>query len=248
MRQVTASRLALAFQCTYPWTSGHEWAEQPSASSRLGNAVHALAERATKGQPADPTGVSLEFSLQPAQHRRLTEIFSHWERWSREALGRTTHAELAFAVDPETGSVSLLEQRHHRDYAAAPSGAFCGTADVVNVSSAGHTVLDYKTGVWVEHPADSWQMRFLALAASRHYGVPRIRAEIVRLTTDGVHVIPYDFDALELAVVDSELHELHLRLKMADGPNPSVSACRFCPIRHTCKANVFAEPKDSTHA
>ena len=244
MRQVTASKLSLALACQHPWTSGVEWKETTSTSGRLGNAIHAMAERWVRDGAANVDGVALEFSLQPAQIKRLEQTFTQLRGWLATHDTSTWMVERPFAFNPATGVARVLPGKSHRDYSAATEDEICGTADVVDFGD--HLVVrDYKSGVWVDHPSDSAQMRFLALAASRFLGRSHVTAEIVRTMPDGIHPIPHTFDVLDMAMVENELHDLHQRLRKPMGPTPSVAACRFCPIRHACPENLFAEKEQA---
>jgi len=235
---VTASKLGLAMACTHPWTGGLAWVESRGAQAHLGNAIHALAERHVRDGAADVDGAALEFSLQPAQVLKLRMMFQRWLQWAERHDTTTWRVEQAFAIDPVDGRARLLPSKHHRDYSALSEREIGGTADVVDVTAHGVMVADYKSGVWVDPPQDSAQMRALALAVSRAYGRPDVVARIVRVMPDGVRDIEHHFDALELAVIDDELHELYRRLQMPTGPTPG-QHCRFCPVRGTCAASQY---------
>lgn len=234
MHRVSASKLHLAMQCTHPWTSGIEWRDGQSASGRLGHAIHALAERQVRDGNADVDGVALEFSLQPSQVKRLRQMWERWRFWASFKRTARWVVEKAFAIDPTTGKARLLEGTHHRDYSSAAEHEIVGTADVVDPDSDVLTVADYKSGLWVEHPADSAQMRFLSLAAARVYGAERVCAKIVRVMPDGIVELAHQFDSLDLALIDDELHGLYWRLQMPVGPTPSAAACRYCPCAYAC--------------
>lgn len=239
-RLVTASSLHRAHACQHPWTSGLEWVDRQNASGRLGHAFHAAAERASLLEEVHIDGIALEFSLQPAQIRRLGAMFRAWEAWF--ATRRVDHGEWSFerkiAYDPVSETSRWLSSPSARDYSEARPNEVCGTADVIVYSGdepdRRATVSDYKTGVWVDHPRDSDQMRFLSLAVARLCGLSSVLAEIIRVTEEGVHVVAHRFHLGELTEIATEMVDLHYRMEMPVGANPGLEQCRFCPVGNSC--------------
>jgi len=112
--------------------------------------------------------------------------------------------------------------------------------------------LDYKTG-YSSQPAacDSWQLRFLALAGCRAYGLKRAVVALVYLRDD----LPPAFDRAEFTADDLARFEsklgaamravLEARWEVRAGRVPQTHRgewCTFCPALTTCPSHMAVLP------
>lgn len=169
--------------------------------------------------------------------------------------------ELPLALDPKTSEARPLERKagksQHRNYSAAPEGWVCGTADTVTVSKGMQRlsesspapdeviITDWKTGMMaVPHPERNLQLRFLALAACRSYGIERAVVQIAYIGTDGeVNVSSFEFDAGDLAEIEEQIRRINRRVNDARKKQLQLKVgahCRYCPALRFCPAQASA--------
>lgn len=170
----------------------------------------------------------------------------------------TFAAEVAFAMRLDEGTAAEVGRKIGRDYSGAIQRTLgrprhdleiVGTADVVAMAADAVVVLDHKRGhaLHVPRARDTWQLRILALMASRAYGVSRAVVGIIRVLPDGTP--RYDMaelDALDLDCIEHELGELATRIAVArkqvadwvvgfEPPTVTIgSHCRYCPAIDGC--------------
>lgn len=159
-------------------------------------------------------------------------------------------AELAFAYDPATDTARELGRGLSRRYAGhIRAGEIPGTADVVGLTEDAVVVLDWKTGRLArkERAADSYQLRFYALAAARAFKRSKAIVALVHIDEDGE---PWwdmaELDALDLDATAAEIRMLLARLDdeasaMALGETPRLvegSHCKYCPALPHCPAKA----------
>lgn len=157
-------------------------------------------------------------------------------------------AEVAFAYDPAKGTARMLGQNIDRAYSLAEPTEFMGTADVVCVGPGELFIGDYKTGMGFVTPArENWQLRFLALAASKVHNRTAVRVAIIRITEDGT---PFsdsvDFDAVDLDGIAEDLRVLGRKVGEAQElafldrapPVTTGAHCRYCKSLVYCPAQT----------
>lgn len=176
--------------------------------------------------------------------------------------------EVPFALDPETGEARPLFSDGHRDYSGAPEGWVCGTADVVAVAKGGAkglsglsespnggdggamaeegvVITDWKTGmIPVDHPEANLQLRFLALAATRAYGVQKATVQIAYIDNEGeIRVSAFEFGLRDLDEIAEQLRDIASRVEEARTESLALkvgSHCRYCPALRFCPAQASA--------
>lgn len=233
MRRLTASHLDLAAAC--PASHHLPWQKDTSEAAQNGTARHAFLERAVSG---DREG-ALELLREDLRGRMsrvdIEAILS--------SLPGPPLAEVALAYDPATDMARELATDGHRDYSLAKPNEIVGTVDLLAANESVGTVLDYKTGAaWVDGARDSLQIRFAAVALSRHAGVDVVNAAVAKIGEDGeTLLLKATFDEIDLAAGAHELAELQARVQ-SSGPDDTVLGphCRYCPARASCPAQAKA--------
>lgn len=248
MTRPTASALALAFRCQWPWTLDELPRSEPGPAARLGSAFHAIAEKVvrfgvTRNDPATPLAVkkvAAEYNLDAEQAARLAEMVNGWMNTIDPKT--VAECEVPFAYDPATDTARVLTSEGPRDYAASKAGEFVGTADVVIVKDGSVEVVDWKTGQreYVEPAATNRQVRFLALCAARVYAADRVTVTLSYVDEAGeVANDSHTFDEMDIAAIAAEMAEL--ASKLTKDAQPAVGAhCRYCPAVSLCPATQRA--------
>ena len=217
MKLATASALSRAIAC--PGSQSLPHFDTKSEWSGQGDAIHAyLADSAH------------DLSKVPEQYREACENID------LAALPKGEWAaEVAFAWDYETDTGRELGRNLKRDYPATKPSEYRGTADVVGVTRDEVVILDYKSG-YAKMPRENWQLRLLALAASRAYNRPSARVAIVR-TWSLEKFRPLVFDALDLAEFAAQLRAMPA---MWAGEPSFVQGdhCEHCPAFASCPAKL----------
>jgi len=158
--------------------------------------------------------------------------------------------EVAYYYDPATNTAGRLDSWGHRDYSAAPEGAYACTLDLVSLPTEDPTeamVLDWKTGeLDPGDAADNAQLRMGALCvALANPVVKSVTVILAWLRPGGPVVDEYEYSADELLRFASVLQGSHerMRLGLTDPcPGPHCSSL-WCPIRATCPATTAALAK-----
>lgn len=142
-------------------------------------------------------------------------------------------AEVAFGWDPatDTGRRYDITDRGYPD-----DGLVHGTADLVFTDGDDHVVhvWDFKTGRIAVSP-DTWQLKFLALAACRFSGATQARVSIMQLGFSGKwfqateEYGPWDLD--EFAATLQQLPARAATASFSPGDH-----CRYCPSIAYCPA------------
>ena len=237
----SASKLDLAYRCTFPWTGRVRWPPRTAfAAADFGTAVSRIAEAAVRDTAADLT----DLSFGESDRRRLGIIGGLLlEQLDLDNdVGR--EPEVAVAYDVAAGTARLLRSTGPRDYSDVRQGELVGTSDLERLTPAGRRVVrDWKTGRYMlgVRPADSGQLRFLGLAAARRHGVDEIDVEIAQVDEDGIRISHDTLDAFTLAGVADELRELWARIGAGGVPCPGHwCADHYCPIVAECPATQAA--------
>ena len=162
-----------------------------------------------------------------------------------DALPVGAESEVALAYNPMTGEAQRLDIGQ-REY---PESAdwFYGTADLVGVANDMVYVDDMKTGRVVVSAKDGWQLKFLAVAASRYMGVSAARVSFRYLNSDGGwRQDSAEFDGFDLDTFAADLKKLYLRIHEAykaylAGIMPDLATgqhCTYCKSLPVCPAQT----------
>lgn len=230
MRLPTASELPRVFAC-----HGSAVLPRVQASniySDAGTAIHRFLHAARKA------GRAVALADMPGEYRARCEAIDI------AALPIGGEPEVAYAWDHGTGAGRRLGVSLGRDYARAKPTEYVGTADLISVDGSTVRVWDYKTG-FQPVPPDSWQLKFLGLAAARAEGCDAAEVGIIKIGDDGkVYVTTLALSAMDLDVIALELERLAGRVReLAEIPIdrlPLVSGphCNYCPAFMRCPAKV----------
>lgn len=231
--RITASKVGLASHCGFFGRVEAEWADLPSEAADRGTRFHAvIASYIATGQ----IPLTLEEDIAP--------LFASAKAWvdhfGEGNLGRgALKAEVAFAWDPATDTAEIIGENVGRNYGEHPArGKLCGSADIVAVSQctkAGY-VGDWSTG---DGSQKGPQLRSLALALARTFGLDSVTVEALEVDAIGVrHVCIETLDAFALSAVAGELTESLAAIPSAE-PHVSLSCTElYCPARVNCPAVV----------
>jgi hypothetical protein len=225
-KRVSASKTGILMACLYPMRPDVEWAETSSAYASLGSELHGVFESAAQAG-------GIDVSQCPAPMQGYIKAWSEWfaTRPQAERL-----YELPMAWDPTTDTARVLPSRGARDYSHAVGDEFTGTADLVEVINGRVEVTDYKTGFEAVEP-DTWQMKLLALAAARHFGVTEVTSRILQVSDTGVDDNAMTFDLFDLISISEDLRALSARIKTSHDAAPVPGPhCRYCPAKLGCPA------------
>src|SRR5690606_37815558 len=178
MMPITMSRLPIVARCPASWALPHAEEAEPSEPSQRGTAIHAfLADVSERGRDAALERV-------PTEYRAACEVID------TDRIPLHLGAEVTFRLDLRSDEAQEIGRNIDRStYADMDEDPWViyGTADLVGIGSDGVVVVyDYKTG-WSEQDqaGDHWQLRGLALAAARAYGVSHARVGIIRVPETG---------------------------------------------------------------
>lgn len=157
----------------------------------------------------------------------------------------TCAAEVSFTFNIETGDGRELGRGLGRDYQGIEDDEIPGTADVVALEGSDTVVIyDYKTGYGRQPRAsDSWQLRFLALAACRAYGRSRAKVAIIRVDEIDSYYDRAEFDECDLLVTEGDVSELFVDIEIAKKNPVGIAAapgdhCKYCPGFERCPAQA----------
>lgn len=188
----------------------------------------------------------------PEEHRPLCAAIDV------EALPAGCAAEVAFALDVDTGAARELGRGINRDYSQVRPNEIALTVDLVGLSGEAVYIGDYK-GPWatVTPAARNHQVRAGALAACRAYGRDHALVEIIRLREDGTpwrdiaELDTFDLDAFAYDLQVLRDRVLAARAVVEAGGVPDVAEgdhCRYCPAWHACPAKSSALVRVATGA
>src|SRR5512139_2909318 len=117
----SASKLALAMRCQYPWHPSVRWPkEQKSVAAARGDAVHAVAET------HDAATVKHDYSAGRTVEDNARLAVDALTAGAVEVL-----REQPLAYHAETDTARMLPKGSHRDYSARKQGELVGTVDLL---------------------------------------------------------------------------------------------------------------------
>jgi hypothetical protein len=212
---------------------------ESSPAADAGNAFHSYAAALLAGAADALDRVPEEHREACAQHDRgdLAEAIMD----ASGALGGSPIPEVALHWFAPGNARVLAENSPGRSVYSGVTGGYVGTADVLCRSDDMVTVLDWKTGrTPVPPPARNWQLRGLAVAACRAYGVERARVAVATVRDGSITVESATLDALDLDADEAALTAL-----VAQAANPATEYregdhCRYCPAQAACPAKAGA--------
>lgn len=235
MREPSASKLALADRCGYPWTSGARWpAYTQSTYAVFGTRVHLACEALTTGDACYPAAYH---GLDAANVERLDGCVAAAREYLLTRARGERFAEVDLRYNVETGEARVSTETWKRP------GEWTGHVDLAILHDGVLDVIDWKTG-YQEHskPEDHWQVRFYALATARAFGARSVRAALVYLDPGRYWEDACSFDALDLATIAHDCKDLRKRL--TKGPTPPTPGpwCtqQYCPLVGDCPATRAA--------
>lgn len=160
---------------------------------------------------------------------------------------RSYAAEVAYAYSTANDTGRELGRAINRAYEGLEPGDVPCTLDSVGLTEDAVVVIDWKTG-WAEvpAPAENWQLRFGALAASRTHGRRRAHVAIGRIREGEVTFEWGELDELDLETTAAELRDLVERQKeeeerLRDGRPPRTVTgphCKYCNAFPYCPAQA----------
>lgn len=233
----SASRLQLAFAC--PASQSLSVVDTAFEAGESGNARHRALALHLAGMP-------------------LADVPEHAQAWLSE-LEETDLAPLAgaasevsYALDSVTGKGRVLGVNlgHLETSRLREPSEFVGVVDYVRLEREADTVtvVDLKTGqAETPHPSRNRQLRFLAAAAARAYGVGTARVGVLHAAEGRRAWWAWaTFDAFELSAIVEEMKQLAkyilwAREAVARNQTPRLTVgehCNTCPARHGCPARV----------
>lgn len=150
--------------------------------------------------------------------------------------------EQPFALNPEEGTVRLLEKSSHREYVSLLDTEVPMTNDLAYIVSTGWGkigyVIDYKTGAQRNLPAiaENHQMRALALALAKYANLDAVNVGIAIVDDFGLATLQVTkFDFLDLINIEGDMRDLWRKIHNDPQPNPG-SHCQinWCKARSIC--------------
>ena len=222
--KITASQLPLLSKCAGP--SFLECTDSVNDPQRRGIFFHQfISDYIIHGRE-----IALELCDKEIIDMAENSDFSNWFDGQFEYL----QSEVSFAWDPKKDVAVELGSLLERDYSKAPRGWICGTADIINVGDDAIFLDDIKTGrSFVPGPYDNYQLKFLALAASRAYNIPKVYARILFVDEDGL-IKAHDhsvFDSFQLDQIHKDLKGILAKKELVLGDH-----CKWCPAFNDCPA------------
>ena len=223
--QVTASKSALLLQCPRPFEEGTEIEpSEPGEAADFGTRVHKALERFAKNQ-------AISLDAEAEAHARA--MWAETQRWMKAGKWKIDSIEVpkAWRDDGNLECVAFDEPTHTYELRDKEIGMTC---DLVLKGPGGkRCVLDYKTGEHEDY-TDPRTPQLLTLAVAE-------KAEMVaicHMARGGIPVI-YERPLSRDDLIPHELGILRaLYLVGSGGFTRTGPACKYCPARGSCPAQV----------
>jgi hypothetical protein len=262
--QPTASKTDRFLACAYPWGKTVIAEGEVDAAARFGSAFHeGLALHLANG-PAGYTKNAAKFGsdINPQavedRVRNAFTVVSAWlggeNPWGINFTRWGLHIEQAFAYNIETGEARWCDAPDEsHEYIDRQENELPGTADIIGFGAFRRNgsktsqkgarnfilILDHKSGWAVGSPRESGQLRSLALAGCRLYGVDRAIVAFLHAPADMAPTVYADtLDAAELNDHATALKAALERVKegwIKPGPH-----CKWCQAFTICPTNAKA--------
>jgi RecB family exonuclease len=222
---ISASQLGRIAAC--PGSEHLPHVERTSDAGTLGTVIHKFLEDCCNA------GMAEALAAVPAEHQEACALLGLESLPVSQRDGRWA-AEVALAFNVETFAARELGRGKARDYSSAGKADLPGTADVIGIAESAVVVIDYKSGHSYQE-ADSWQMRFLGMAAALAYGKESAVCVtlLVRPGEEPVH-LRYDMDAFAIAQTATDVAALVKRVGLASHDFSIGDHCRWCPAFAYC--------------
>jgi hypothetical protein len=246
MKNVTASKLGLLYQCRYWARDEVPHRSSSSAAASRGTAFHLAMERLVKTGSPGPVGEDLELA-------QLVTAGASW--FMINAKSRVPVAEIAYAWDPATDRGYFLQpaiERYCADHglprerayanaeawpeiarmAGCPTSVITMTIDLLESTGEAWTVSDWCTGSTDKYH----QLAINALAVARAHGLAKVHTQALHVTIEGVTVQPYSFDATALDYLAARIRGLVAEVHESS-PEPGAHCTGlYCPAVNACPA------------
>lgn len=264
----TASKTDRFLGCAWPW-GRPATDNEVGFPARFGSAYHEAMELSRKGKKfrwaliAKKWGADIEVESLKERVSKSLPVLKRWlagsNPWKIDFTKWKLSYETALAYNmlAETARECQKPDERHR-YTDRKEGEIPGTVDLFGVGNDGRKpkpgyekmrsllvkqnavlIVDYKSGFDVGSPIDSGQLRTLALAACRLYGVERAYIAYLHApATFEPNVYADSLDADDLRRHADALVEAHRR--RGDGTLKPDYYCRYCAVFSICPTNQKA--------
>lgn len=241
MRLPTGSKIALAMECQFPFTSGIQWGWDEGSNAYLdfGNANHDVSERALEGTEVNLPAIAKARDLSGADAFRLTSTAGHIvdRLGTMVADGWTIFPEVPLAFNVITGEARALKSKGHRDYRDKRKNELTCTLDFVAIKGKRVMMADWKTGKAVSYEGDtSWQMKFGSLVVARFLGCSEVEAYLLYVDEDGIRPDGCILDDWTLDAIEEDIRAMWKKLH--EGPQEarkgSWCTAHYCPVLGKC--------------
>lgn len=263
----TASKTDLLFACTWPW--GRRVRHEASGDrTRFGSGFHEGLEGLLTKKHINPRVegalIAIRFDIDPVELvERVTEAFPIIHAWLgggnqwRINFLLSMQTEVSVAYNYKTGEARRCEPPDPvtHEYRDRQPDEILGTADVVSLVGDQVLVVDHKSGWSVaadwqpQTPAEAGQLRTLALALARLYGVDEAIVAFFHAPASGSpQIYPDILLAQDLQAHAKALKQAHANIGTdwkRDGP-----WCAHCPAWTECSTqrSALVELKRGTGA
>lgn len=148
-------------------------------------------------------------------------------------------AEVAYALNVETGAVRHLGNGKKREYGELHPREIAGTLDREIVEADRVIVRDYKSGYgyMVRPAARNLQLGFGAVCAATFHGKDAARVEIEYIDQDG-RIDGADLDAFDLATIRERIRNIWTAATKKHPQVVTGEHCHYCPCIARCPAYV----------
>lgn len=236
---ISASSLGRIAAC--PASEALPHASRETEWSSAGTTIHAFLEACST------VGLAAALESVPAEYHDACAVIA-LENLPHGKPGSYA-SEVAFAFSVDTFECRELGRNLKRDYASAglKPNEIAGSADVIGLTENGVVIADIKTGYQFQ-AADSWQMRFLGMAAALTYDKQEAHLLTLIVHDDDVMTLHHHLSAVDFGSIAMEIAEVLNKVGMAKQlavtknlnalPFTTGPHCRYCPAFAYCPAQV----------